>query len=277
MKYTYLFVWLLLIISQTGRSQQPSDWQTASSGGYTYKTVAGDPTKARFYTLKNGLTVILSVNKKEPRIAALIPVRAGSKTDPDNHTGLAHYLEHVMFKGTDKYGSLDWNKEKPILDSIDALYEVYNHTTDSSQRAAIYRQIDQVSGRAARFAIANEYDKMMASMGSQQTNAFTSVEETVYTEDIPSTSIDKFLTLQAERFRNPVFRIFHTELEAVYEEKNRGLDNDANKVEESLMASLFPTHNYGQHTTIGTIQDLKNPSLKEIRNCLLYTSPSPRD
>src|SRR5882724_1955183 len=259
------FLPLFIVLVQSAIAQDKYKWQTVSSAAYTYKTVPADPMKARFYTLKNGLSVILSVNKKEPRITALIPVRAGSKTDPANHTGLAHYLEHMMFKGTDKFGSMDWSKEKPLLDSINALYEQYNHSTDTAERAAIYRNIDKMSGDAAKFAIANEYDKMMTAMGGQGTNAFTSVEQTVYTEDIPSTSIDKFLALQAERFRNPVFRIFHTELEAVYEEKNRSLDNDANKIEESLMASLFPTHNYGQQTTIGTIEHLKNPSLKEIR------------
>jgi predicted Zn-dependent peptidase len=260
------FLFLLLVMyAQNVLAQDKYEWQTITSGGYSYKMIPADPMKARFYTLKNGLTVILSVNKKEPRIAALIPVRAGSKNDPPDHTGLAHYLEHMMFKGTDQYGSLDWSKEKPLLDSIDALYEKYNHTTDTAQRAAIYRDIDRVSGRAAKYAIANEYDKMMAAMGGQRSNAFTSVEETVYTEDIPSSSIDKFLSLQAERFRDPVFRIFHTELEAVYEEKNRGLDNDNNKVFEMVMSALFPTHHYGTQTTIGTIEHLKNPSLKEIR------------
>jgi len=263
-KFLFLPVFFIMLV-QISFAQDKYKWQTVTSAGYTYKTIPADPMKARFYTLKNGLSVILTVNKKEPRIAALMPVRAGSKTDPANHTGLAHYLEHMMFKGTDKFGSMDWSKEKPLLDSINALYEQYNHSTDTAERAAIYRNIDKMSGDAAKFAIANEYDKMMTAMGGQGTNAFTSVEQTVYTEDIPSTSIDKFLALQAERFRNPVFRIFHTELEAVYEEKNRSLDNDANKIEESLMASLFPTHNYGQQTTIGTIEHLKNPSLKEIR------------
>jgi predicted Zn-dependent peptidase len=263
-KLSFLFALLVFFLGGV-HAQSKYEWQTLTSAGYRYKTVPADPMKARFYTLPNGLTVILSVNKKEPRIAAMIPVRAGSKTDPSNHTGLAHYLEHMMFKGTDQYGTLDWTKEKPLLDSIEGLYETYNHTTDSAQRAAIYRQIDQVSGRAAKFAIANEYDKIMAAMGGQGTNAFTDVEETVYTDNIPSTAIDKYLALQAERFRYPVFRIFHTELEAVYEEKNRGLDNDAEKVSEKMMALLFPTHNYGQQTTIGTIEHLKNPSLTEIR------------
>src|SRR5690606_33848508 len=115
------------------------------------------------------------------------------------------------------FGSLNWEKEKPLLDEIDNLYELYNSTTDVEKRKMIYRKIDSVSGLAAQYAIANEYDKMMSSIGSQGTNAHTWVEETVYDEDIPSNAVDKFLTVQAERFRNPILRIFHTELEAVYE------------------------------------------------------------
>ena len=240
-------------------------WKEASSGGFTYRYVTNDPFQARIYTLSNGLTVILSPNHKEPRVAVRIAVRAGSNTDPRNHTGLAHYLEHLLFKGTEHYGSLDWAKEKPYLDQIDALYEQYNSTTDTTLRRRIYHRIDSVSGLASHYSIANEYDKMMADIGSQGTNAHTSVEETVYEEDIPSNAMDKFLAVQAERFKDPVFRLFHTELEAVYEEKNRGLDNDNVRVQEALLASVFPTHNYGQQTTIGTIQDLKNPSLKAIR------------
>ena len=249
------------VLSQTGKYE----WKEATSGGYTYKYVNNDPAKARFYTLKNGLTVILSPTNKDPRIQCYIATKAGSKTDPADHTGLAHYLEHMLFKGTDKFGSLDWSKEKPELDKIDALYEEYNHNTDAAQRKEIYHRIDSVSGVAAKFAIANEYDKMMSSMGAQGTNAFTSFEQTVYTDDVPSNAADKYLKVQGERFRNPQFRIFHTELEAVYEEKNRGLDNDGRKVFEKLFAELFKNHNYGKQTTIGTIEHLKNPSLQEIR------------
>jgi predicted Zn-dependent peptidase len=242
------------------------EWKTASSAGYSYKYVSNDPVKARFYTLKNGLTVILSATSKDPRIQCYVATKAGSKTDPADHTGLAHYLEHMLFKGTDKYGSLNWEKEKPELDKINALYEQYNKTTDEAARKAIYHQIDSVSGVAATFAIANEYDKMMGSMGAQGTNAFTSFEQTVYTDDIPANATDKYLKVQAERFRNPVFRIFHTELEAVYEEKNRTLDNDGRKVNETMFRELFQNNNYGRQTTIGTIEHLKNPSLQAIRN-----------
>ncbi len=244
---------------------QNYEWKTAESGGYSYKYVTNDPTNARFYTLKNGLTVILSPTSKDPRIQAYVAIKAGSKTDPATNTGLAHYLEHMMFKGTDQYGSLDWSKEKPQLDKIDALYEQYNKTKDEVKRKAIYHQIDSISGVASHYSIANEYDKMMSAMGAQGTNAFTSFEQTVYTDDVPSSSMDKYLAVQAERFRNPVLRIFHTELEAVYEEKNRSLDSDNSRVFETLFSNLFKNHNYGKQTTIGTIEHLKNPSLVEIR------------
>ncbi len=260
-----LFLSLFAIALSLSVYGQTYHWKEAQSGGYTYKYVTHDPTNARFYTLRNGLTVILSPTNKEPRIQCYMAVKAGSKTDPATNTGLAHYLEHLLFKGTDKYGSLDWEKERKELDKIDDLYEQYNKTKDADQRKAIYKKIDSVSGVASKYAIANEYDKMMTSMGAQGTNAFTSFEKTVYTDDVPANALDKYITVQAERFRNPVLRIFHTELEAVYEEKNRTLDNDGRQVFETLFANLFKKHNYGLQTTIGTVEHLKNPSLREIR------------
>jgi predicted Zn-dependent peptidase len=232
-----------------------------------YETVKGDPLGARIYTLENGLKVYLTSYDDAPRVQTNIAVRAGSKNDPADATGLAHYLEHMLFKGTDIFGSLDFVKEAPLLDKIEALYEEYRSykMNDTDNRDRIWAQIDSISGEAAKFAIANEYDKMVTGLGAKGTNAYTSFEKTVYINDIPSNQIEKWLKLEAERFRFPVFRLFHTELEAVYEEKNRGLDSDGNKLFESLFDGLFPNHQYGQQTTIGTIEHLKNPSLTQIR------------
>ncbi|EFK59384.1 insulinase family protein [Sphingobacterium spiritivorum] len=260
---------LVVFVALSGNAgfaqSQKYQWKENTEGGYKYRYVTNDPTQSRFYTLKNGLTVMLSPSKKVPRIQTYVVTKAGSKTDPKDHTGLAHYLEHLLFKGTDKYGSRDWAQEKPLLDKISALYEKYNSTTDETQRKEIYKEIDQVSGEAAKFAIANEYDKMMSGMGADGTNAYTSFEQTVYVEDIPNNVVDKFLAVQGERFRNPVFRLFHTELEAVYEEKNIGLDNDGRKTMEAMFEAMFANNNYGKQTVIGTVEHLKNPSLKAIR------------
>ncbi|MEI6312752.1 MAG: insulinase family protein [Bacteroidota bacterium] len=260
-----LSISILSFICFIAIAQNKYEWKEASANGYTYKYVANDPMQARYYTLKNGLTVILSVNKDEPRLQTLIATKAGSKNDPADHTGLAHYLEHMLFKGTDKYGSKDWDKEKPQLEIIEKLYEKYNSTKDEAGRKTIYHIIDSVSGYASTYAIANEYDKMMSNIGAKGTNAFTSFEQTVYVNDIPSNQIDKWLTIESERFRNPILRLFHTELEAVYEEKNIGMDDDDTKVFETLFAELFKKHNYGLQTTIGTINHLKNPSLVAIK------------
>jgi len=252
----------------TGPSKQPPTvTQVATKNpvfAYTYQSVPNDPLKTRIYTLDNGFKVYLSVNKTEPRIQTYIAVRAGSKNDPRDATGLAHYLEHMLFKGTDKFGTTNYEKEKPLLVKIYALYEDYRATTDTTKRKNIYHLIDSISGEAAKVAIANEYDKMLDAIGAKGTNAHTSFEETVYQSDIPSNQLENFLDIEAERFRNPIMRIFHTELEAVYEEKNRSLDNDNYKIWENLLSQLFLKHTYGTQTTIGTIDHLKNPSLKRI-------------
>ncbi|MDZ4839461.1 MAG: insulinase family protein [Bacteroidota bacterium] len=251
---------------QPVKKKAPTNTSTVQVKKVEYKTYKNDPYHLLEYKLSNGLTVLMSVNKAEPRIQTFIATKAGSKNDPSNHTGLAHYLEHMLFKGTDKFGTQDWAKEKPYIDQIYSLYDEYNLTKDDKKRADIYRKIDSVSGIAANYAIANEYDKLMQSIGATGTNAFTSVEQTVYVNNIPSNQLKNWVSIEAERFRMPVFRIFHTELEAVYEEKNRGLDNDDVKAYEAMMELLFKKHPYGTQTTIGTIEHLKNPSLTAIRN-----------
>jgi predicted Zn-dependent peptidase len=271
MKYKFIqpligVCYLLLSVFQGNvAAQNKYKWKEAGTGAYKYRYVTNDPQKVRFYTLANGMQVMLNVNKKEPRVVYKMVVRTGSNNDPSDHTGLAHYLEHLLFKGTDKIGTLDWEKEKPYLDQIEQLYETYNHTTDETERKAIYHKIDSVSGIASKYAIANEYTNIMKEMGSQGTNAHTEFDATVYDENIPAISLDKLLKVQAERFRNPIFRLFHTELEAVYEEKNKGLDGEDFRMFETITSTLYPNSNYGKQTTIGTIEHLKNPSLTAIK------------
>lgn len=233
---------------------------------YKFETVPNDPLKARIYTLDNGLKVFISVYKNAPRFYAAIAVRTGSKNDPHDNTGMSHYLEHMMFKGTTHFGTPDYAKEASVLNKIEDLFEVYRGTTDEAKRKAIYHQIDSLSGVAAHLGIANEYDKLVGIIGAKGTNAFTSNEQTVYINDVPSNQLENWLKIEQDRFANPVFRIFHTELEAVYEEKNMSLDRDGDKVWEALYAGLFQKHQYGTQTTIGTIEHLKNPSLKALRN-----------
>lgn len=238
----------------------------AQAKDYKYQTVAGDVMNTRIYKLDNGLTVYLSVNKEKPRIQANIAVRTGSRNDPAETTGLAHYLEHIMFKGTQKFGTSDAAKEAPLLKQIEDKYEYYRTLTDTRQRKQCYREIDSISQLAARYFIPNEYDKLMTSIGAQGTNAYTSYDVTCYVEDIPSNEVENWAKVQSDRFMNMTVRGFHTELEAVYEEYNMHLASDGDKVLNALMSKLFPTHPYGTQTVIGTQEHLKNPSIVNIKN-----------
>ena len=166
--------------------------QKTDKNGYTYEYVENDPVKARIYTLENGLKVFLTDNKDEPRIYTAIAVHAGSASDPAETSGLAHYFEHMMFKGTDEIGTLDWEKEKLLLDEISDLFEQHRNTQDPEKKKEIYFKIDSVSALAAKYAVANDYDKLAASIGAKGTNAGTNYDMTVYINDIPSNEIQKW-------------------------------------------------------------------------------------
>ncbi|REC42006.1 insulinase family protein [Chryseobacterium pennipullorum] len=233
-------------------------------GHYEYITVTHDENNVRIYTLKNGLKVFLAQNFDSPRIQTFIPVKTGSNNDPADNTGLAHYLEHMMFKGTSRLGTHNWEKEKELLDQISTLYEEHKAEQNPEKKKDIYKKIDEISQEASQYAIANEYDKAISSLGASGTNAHTWFDETVYKNNIPNNELEKWLKIEKERFSEMVLRLFHTELESVYEEFNRAQDNDSRLVNYELMDALFPTHPNGQQTTLGKPEHLKNPSMKAI-------------
>lgn len=250
-----LLVLSLLILCMTGYAQN-----------HAFETVKNDPFNVKIYTLQNGLKVYMSVYKDVPKIQTYVAVRVGSKNDPKETTGLAHYLEHLMFKGTEQIGTLNWKEEEPLLQSIEDMFEIYRSETDLQKRAEYYQTIDSLSYLASAWAIPNEYVKVMKFLGSTGTNAWTSNDNTVYTEQIPANQLENWAMVQADRFQHPVIRLFHTELETVYEEKNRSLTSDGRKASEAMLAALFPHHPYGTQTNLGDSEHLKNPSIKNIRH-----------
>ena len=252
--------------SETNVSQEIKVEKHTDASGFSYETVTNDPTGLRLYTLENGLKVYLAKNEEEPKIQTYIAVRAGSNYDPKEATGLAHYLEHMVFKGTDEIGTQDFEKENILLQQISDLYEQHKIESDPVKKKEIYKKIDEVSQEASKISISNEYDKMISSLGAEGTNAHTWFEETVYKNKIPANELDKWLKVESERFSQLVLRLFHTELEAVYEEFNRGQDNDGWKSYAAMLEGLFPNHPYGQQKTIGTSEHLKNPSMVAIHN-----------
>ena len=201
----FLKCFFVLLLTSFGMSIAAKD--------YKYVSVNGDMMHTRIYTLDNGLKIYMSVNNEKPRVQTYIAVKTGSRNDPATTTGLAHYLEHLMFKGSKQFGTTDFTKESPLLDEIQNLYEYYRTLTDEQQRKACYKQIDSLSQVAAQYFIPNEYDKLMSSIGAEGTNAYTSNDVTCYVEDIPSNEMENWAKIQADRFQNMVIRGFHTELE----------------------------------------------------------------
>ncbi|MBP5573097.1 MAG: insulinase family protein [Bacteroidales bacterium] len=220
--------------------------------------------KTKTYHLDNGLKVVLCENHDQPEIYGAVYVHAGSKNDPLDATGMAHYFEHIMFKGTDRIGTIDWEKEKVYLDSISMMYDQLHETTDPVARQAIQMKINALSIASTDYAIPNEVDVILTQMGGKGLNAGTSYDQTMYFNTFPSNQLSKWMDVYVERFRNPVFRLFQSELEAVYEEKNMYGDSPINAFQEYMFKETFGEHPYGR-PVIGYTEHLKNPQPAKMR------------
>lgn len=216
------------------------------------------------YQLDNGFTIFLNPDPTATRVFGMITVSAGAKNENPDATGMAHYLEHLLFKGTTELGTYDYQKEKPHLDSISVLYEQLAKATSDELRLSIQKQINQQALKASKYGLPNEFDKLLKSIGSTGINATTSYDRTTYYNSFPAHEMEKWLDIYATRFRNPVFRSFQSELEVVYEEKNRSMDNFERRIGEQVFKHLFPKSPYGQWTVLGTTEHLKNPSLLKM-------------
>ena len=220
-----------------------------------------DPLGVQIHTLDNGLTVYLAENHEEPRIYARVIVRAGGAQDPRDSTGMAHYLEHLLAnKGTQRLGTTDWDAERAELDRVRALYDRLFETEAPADRGALYQEIGEATRAANRFAIANELKQAWGLLGGRGLNAFTSHDQTSYVVDLPANRLPAWALLDGDRFANPAFRSFQTEVETVFEEKNRSLDDAGRALRDAWSAALFGDHPYGT-TVLGDVEHLKNPSV----------------
>ncbi|MDR1887577.1 MAG: insulinase family protein, partial [Prevotellaceae bacterium] len=216
------------------------------------------------FKLDNGFTVILAEDRSEPKIYGAVVAKAGSKNDPEGMTGMAHYFEHIMFKGTDRTGTVDYEKEKPYLDQIAALYdELAPVSGNEAKRNEILKEINELSIEANKYAIPGETDKLLKKYGGTEINAYTSYDHTVYHNSFPPNQLEKWLKIYAERFRNPVFRMFQAELETIYEERNMYADQMGSKAIEDILKYVVKKHPY-RNPILGTVKDLKTPSINKM-------------
>jgi len=220
--------------------------------------------KVKTTYLDNGLKVVMCEDHSSPKAYGAVYVHAGSKNDPLDATGMAHYFEHIMFKGTDKIGTINWEAEKVYLDSIDIMYDKLHETIFDDERAAIQQKINELSLASTEYAIPNEVDVILTKMGGEGLNAGTAYDQTMYFNSFPSNQIGKWMDVYAERFRYPVFRLFQSELETVYEEKNMYGDEPIEAFKDYMFKAVFGEHPYGR-PIIGLTEHLKNPQTSKMR------------
>lgn len=225
---------------------------------------AQQPLKIETFKLDNGLKVILCEEHSKPKVYGCVVVHAGSKNENASATGIAHYFEHIMFKGTDRIGTTNWAAEKPYLDSISQAYDRLHATTDAAQRHDIQLEINRLNVAATKYAIPNEVDVILRKMGCTGLNAGTSYDYTVYYNTLPSNQLSNWMDVYVERFRNPVFRLFQSELEAVYEEKNMYDNQMVHDFSRNIFTQSFGDHPYSREI-IGLAEHLKNPQPSEMQ------------
>lgn len=222
------------------------------------------PLKVETFYLSNGLKVIVAEEHSQPKIHGAVIVHAGSKNEDTNATGVAHYFEHIMFKGTDRIGTTNWAKESLYLDSISDAYDRLQSTKVDSLRRKIQLEINRLNIEASKYAIANETDAILRQMGCTGLNAGTSYDQTVYYNTLPSNQLENWMEVYAERFRNPVYRLFQGELEAVYEERNLYQNQMMYTFIRNLFTESFGDHPYSRDI-IGLDEHLKNPQPSAMR------------
>lgn len=211
--------------------------------------------------LSNGMTVWLNPDTTQTKAIGYVVVKAGARDCPN--TGIAHYFEHIMFKGTQTIGTTDYEKEKPLLEQISQQYNALSRTADPSERLRIQQEINRLNREAAVYAIPNEFSKLLTRYGGSRINAYTSLDETVYHSEFAPQYLRQWCALNSERFINPVFRLFQGELETVYEEKNRASDDFGRSIMDHAQQLIFQGSSYG-FPIIGSTENLKNPRLSDM-------------
>lgn len=169
----------------------------------------------------------------------------------------------MMFKGTDRIGTLDYESEKVLLDSIAMKYDELAMTEDTAARARLQKEINELSIRSSEYVIPNEFNRLINRFGGSGLNAATSYDATIYFNTFSPQYMVQWAEINSERLINPVFRLFQSELETVYEEKNMYGDFIGGQVMDTLMARYFGPHPYA-YPIIGSTKNLKNPRLTEM-------------
>lgn len=219
--------------------------------------------KVDSYKLDNGLTIILNEDHSQTKVYGAVTVNAGAVNDPEDATGLAHYLEHVLFNGTNNVGTINWEEEKVHYNKIIELFEELKATEDEESRAGIIKQINEESLAQGKYFQTKEFVLLLESIGASGINAGTSYDYTFFHSMFPPSQSANWLEIYANEFTNPVFRNFQAELETVYEEYNMSAEDPFGSFTDAAFQKMWEGTPYGKHI-LGYSDHLKSPSLKSL-------------
>jgi predicted Zn-dependent peptidase len=235
--------------------------------------------KVREHTFANGLKLLVVERHESPTFAAYITIGVGSVDETSRQRGVAHLLEHMLFKGTKTLGTTDYKKEKPLLEAIeevgsnlDALRN--RKDADSQKIAELQARLARLQEEHKQYVVKDEFSRIYAENGGVGYNAFTSKDLTTYLVSLPANKLELWAVIEADRMQNAVLREFYTEREVVREERRRSYESSPDgMLYENLIATAFTAHPY-RHPIIGWDSDIRNLSLAETRDFLFnYYAP----
>jgi predicted Zn-dependent peptidase len=222
------------------------------------------------HQLENGLTVLLVERHNSPTVAAYISFRVGAVNENSEERGIAHMLEHMLFKGTETLGTRDFKAELPLLQQIEetgAQLDLLKSQADADveELQRLHTRLDQLQLEHREWVVKDEFSRIYAEQGGVGYNAFTSKDQTSYLINLPANKLELWAAIESDRLRNAVFREFFTEREVVQEERRRAVDvNPGGKLYENMLATAFQVHPY-RHPIIGWDSDIQGFSLPKIR------------
>ena len=216
------------------------------------------------HTMKNGMKLLLVERHTSPTVAAWIRFRVGSVDERSDERGIAHLLEHMLFKGTTTLGTKDYAAEKPLLDKIENVAQTLTaekarrDKADAGKITGLEKQLAALEAEASKYVIKDEFFELYSKNGGTGYNAFTSRDGTTYLISLPANKLELWAAIESDRLQNAVLREFYTERSVVMEERRRSTDADPeSKLWETFVASSFLAHSYGQ-PTIGWMSDIEN-------------------
>ena len=220
------------------------------------------------FQLDNGMTFIVLERHDAPVVSFVTYANVGGVDEPVGKTGVAHFLEHLAFKGTPEIGSTNYEQEAVLLDQLDELFDqikAAEQAQDSADVARLKAQFAEVQTEASQYVRQNELGQVIEREGGVGLNAATSADATTYFYSLPSNKLELWMSLESERFLNPVFREFHEEKNVILEERRMRLENDpVSQLFEALKSEAFAVHPYGQ-PLIGETEDIAGLTRQDVQ------------